>query len=160
MLEMPFTPCFRHPGAKYNMSGSLNTRISQKKGRAYSLPDQCPRNFISYDEALECCQAKGPGWHLMTNYEWAGIALWSRARGLVPRGNNSNGSDCGHPEDACAPGDLYFRNHGEPAALRGGHWYHEKSAGMFWLNLAHTPSYTARRIGFRCAWIPDEDIAI
>ena len=42
----------------------------------------------------------------------------------------------------------------------GGHWYHEKSAGMFWLNLAHTPSYTARRIGFRCAWIPDEDIAI
>ena len=101
MLEMPFTPCFRHPGAKYNMSGSLNTRISQKKGRAYSLPDQCPRNFISYDEALECCQAKGPGWHLMTNYEWAGIALWSRARGIVPRGNNSNGSDCGHPEDTC-----------------------------------------------------------
>lgn len=62
-------------------------------------------------------------------------------------------------EHACAPGDLYFRNHGEMAALRGGHWYHEKSAGMFWLNLAHTPSYTARRIGFRCAWIPDEDIA-
>ena len=29
---------------------------------AYSLPDQGPRNFISYDEALECCQAKGPGW--------------------------------------------------------------------------------------------------
>ena len=298
-----------------------------KRGRAYSLPDQCPRNFISYDEALECCQAKGPGWHLMTNYEWAGIALWSRARGIVPRGNNSNGSDCGHPEDtctlmsplpngyggpartgsgpiswahdhtingifdcngnvaewvgglrmldgkllwlrpeysaiheaqrrnssfwnsmlpdgrfmpadfpntlhfdytcppppaggtpdfalslsrtypqhiyeqlvpgmdstyghmpfsdfscltelsaqallflraacvfpmedACAPGDLYFRNHGETAALRDGHWYHEKSAGMFWLNLAHTPSYTARRIGFRCAWIPDEDVVI
>lgn len=297
-----------------------------EQGRAYSLPDQSPRNFISYDEALECCQAKGPGWHLMTNYEWAGIALWSRAHGIIPRGNNKGGSDCAHPEDtcalvspspdssgglaltgsgpvswahdhtingifdcngnvaewvgglrmldgkllwlapedcadsgsqqpdsslwkallpdgrfapvdspdtlhfdytsppppaggtpefaltlsraypqhlyekpvsgmdttyghmpfsgfsslaglssqallflqaacvfpledACAPGDLYFRNQGEMAALRGGHWYHEKSAGMFWLNLAHKPSYTARRIGFRCAWIPPGDSA-
>lgn len=293
--------------------------------RAYSLPDQAPRTFISYDEALEACGSKGPGWHLMTNYEWAGIALWCRFRGIIPRGNNSNGSDCNYGEDTCtlvpelpdspggpaltgsgpvswahdhtingifdcngnvaewtgglrmkdgkllwlmpehasrysaqlrnspfwramqpdgqfvpeqdahtlhfdytsppppaggtpefslalscdypqklyekpvpdmdttyghmpfadfssrtelsekalqflqaacvfpmkdgcAPGDLYFRNHGEMAALRGGHWYHRNSAGMFWLNLAHRPGYSARRIGFRCAWIPPETI--
>lgn len=297
------------------------------KGRAYSLPNQCPRNFISYKEALEYCQAKGPGWHLMTNYQWAGIALLCQSHGIIPRGNNYKGSDFFHPEDtcrlipalmdktggpaltgsgpaawshnhtvngifdcngnvaewvsglrmldgkllwlipeysadpnaqkqdssfwrailpdgrfvptdtpgtlhfdytcppppaggtssfaltrsrsypqyqyekpvldmdttyghtpfsnfssatglsaqallflqsscvfpledSCVPGDLYFRNHGEMAALRGGHWYHGKSAGMFWLNLAHKPEYIAKRIGFRCAWIPPEHLSI
>lgn len=320
-------PMFQTPSGPVQYVWLSKYQNITESGRAYSLPDQSPRNFISYDEALECCRAKGPGWHLMTNYEWAGIALWSRAQGIIPRGNNLNGSDCTHPEDtctlisssrdssggpaltgsgpvswahdhtingvfdcngnvaewvgglrmmdgkllwlspeysadshaqqrtssfwrsmlpdgrfkpvdfpntlhfdytrtpppaggtpdfalslsrsypqhlyekpvsgmdstyghipfselsslvslsgqallflqsacvfpmedACVPGDLYFRNHGEMAALRGGHWYHQKSAGMFWLNLAHKPSYTAKRIGFRCAWIPDRGFPI
>lgn len=289
-------------------------------GRAYSLAGQSAKNFISYDEALACCREKGPGWHLMTNFEWAGLALWSLKNHTLPRGNNASGADCTHPEEAgtpiplipgehpgrvltgsgpaawshdhtpggvfdcngnlaewvgglrmengkllwlipkeaansnsqrrespdwralladgsfvspdtahalhfdytcpppaaggtpdfaltdccvypqkpyehpqpgidqtyghqpfsdfscrvplsqgalrllkascvlpfskdCTPGDLYFRNDQESAALRGGHWYHGHSAGMFWLNLAHEPAYRAERIGFRCAFV-------
>lgn len=292
---------------------------TMEDGLAYSLPGRDIKNFINYDEALACCAEKGKGWHLMSNFEWAGLALWCRAHSLDPRGNNRYGADCARPEECgepaafmpdgrpsrvltdsepaawshdgtldgifdlngnvaewvgglrmrdgkllllpealdassdaqrrgspywhallptgepvppdakyalhfdytaapppaggtpafalsdarryrqedymhetpgvdetyghmrfcdftalsgvdvpeilriacifpsdekCAPGDLYFRNNGEMAALRGGHWYHGQSAGIFWLNLAHRPEYRAERIGFRCAYLP------
>ncbi len=294
------------------------------EGRALSLPGKNAGNFLSYDEALDFCRAKGPGWHLMTNYEWAGLALLSWKNHTLPRGNNDSGTDIFHPEDSCtlstpapgehsgraltgsgpaawshdhtlrgvfdcngnlaewvgglrmengkllfldpeqaacsdsqrressgwktlkadgsfappsaahalyfdytcmppaaggtpdfhmaggcshpqkqyerpcpgmdrtyghkpfssfscslplsekarqflkaacilplgrdcAPGDLYFRNDQESAALRGGHWYHGASAGIFWLNLAHEPEYRAERIGFRCAYTEPAD---
>src|SRR5690606_12542231 len=43
-------------------------------GRAYSLPGQDPRTSITFDAARAACFAKGPGWHLMTNAEWAAVA--------------------------------------------------------------------------------------
>ena len=61
-------------------------------GRAYSLPGQDPANSLNFDTASNACAAKGPGWHLMTNAEWAAIALWCRKAGLMPRGNTANGA--------------------------------------------------------------------
>ncbi|GAC42343.1 SUMF1/EgtB/PvdO family nonheme iron enzyme [Paenibacillus popilliae] len=61
--------------------------------RAYSIPGQDPRTSIQYDTAKSVCEAKGPGWHLMTNAEWAAIALWCKANGFQPRGNNNYGAD-------------------------------------------------------------------
>ncbi len=61
--------------------------------RAYSIPGQDPRASITYDDSKAACEAKGPGWHLMTNAEWAAIALWCKANGFQPRGNNNYGSD-------------------------------------------------------------------
>jgi hypothetical protein len=60
-------------------------------GVAYSLPGQSPAVNINFDNAKAACVNKGPGWHLMTNWEWAAVALWCLKNGFQPRGNTSNG---------------------------------------------------------------------
>jgi len=60
-------------------------------GEALSLPDQDPANCINYDQAREACSAAGDGFHLMTNWEWAAIALWCAKQGINLRGNNYRG---------------------------------------------------------------------
>lgn len=62
-------------------------------GRAYSLPGEDPKASLNFDAARTACEAKGAGWHLMTNAEWAAIALWCRKNNLMPKGNNSYGKD-------------------------------------------------------------------
>ncbi|MHC8516975.1 SUMF1/EgtB/PvdO family nonheme iron enzyme [Sporosarcina sp. ITBMC105] len=62
-------------------------------GRAYSLPGQAVAHSINWDNSKAACELKGPGWHMMTNAEWAAIALWSKKNGTMPRGNNNYGRD-------------------------------------------------------------------
>ena len=62
-------------------------------GKAYSLPAEDPKVSISFNDALECCEAKGYGWHLNTAAEWAAIALWCKKNGFLPYGNNNYGRD-------------------------------------------------------------------
>lgn len=62
-------------------------------GRAYSLPGMNPATGMSIDVAAAACKAKGAGWHLMTNAEWAAIALWCKKNEFMPRGNNNYGKD-------------------------------------------------------------------
>lgn len=62
-------------------------------GRAYSLPMQDPAVSLNFDQAWGYCKAKGPGWHLMTNAEWAAVALWCKKNGFMPKGNNNYGKD-------------------------------------------------------------------
>jgi len=62
-------------------------------GRAYSLPGKDPATYVNHDQAWNYCKAKGAGWHLMTNAEWAAIALWCKANGFQPNGNNNYGID-------------------------------------------------------------------
>lgn len=64
-----------------------------KNGRAYSLPGQDPAANIDFETAMGYCTAKGSGWHLMTRAEWALIALWCKANGTMPYGNNNYGRD-------------------------------------------------------------------
>lgn len=61
--------------------------------RAYSLPMQDPRTAVNFDQAKLYSENKGQGWHLMTNAEWAAIALWCLKNGFLPRGNNNYGAD-------------------------------------------------------------------
>lgn len=61
--------------------------------RAYSLPGVDPANYVNFDQAKTYCKNKGQGWHLMTNAEWAAIALWAKKNGTMPRGNNNYGKD-------------------------------------------------------------------
>ena len=68
-------------------------------GRAYSIPFQDPRTNVTYDQAKQYCAAKGSGWHLMTNAEWAAIALWCKKNGFMPRGNNNFGKDISAPHE-------------------------------------------------------------
>lgn len=64
-----------------------------QNGRAYSLPCEDPRASLNFDTARQACEAKGAGWHLMTNAEWAAIALWCRKNQCMPKGNNNYGKD-------------------------------------------------------------------
>lgn len=61
--------------------------------RAYSLPLQDPGVYTTFDQAVTYCKNKGDGWHLMTNAEWAALALWCKQNGYMPRGNNNYGKD-------------------------------------------------------------------
>lgn len=62
-------------------------------GVAYSLPAEDPTANITFDTAIARCTAKGAGWHLSTNAEWAAIALWCKKNGFMPYGNNNYGKD-------------------------------------------------------------------
>jgi len=61
--------------------------------RAVSLKGKDPAVNIIFDNAILACTQKGTGWHLMTNAEWAAIALWTKKQGFMPRGNNNFGTD-------------------------------------------------------------------
>lgn len=73
-------------------------------GKAYSLPYQQPKNYVNFDQAKTACEAKGAGWHLMTNAEWAAIALWCKKHDCMPYGNNNyEYGDYYHTYDKGAP---------------------------------------------------------
>lgn len=76
-------------------------------GHAYSLPLQKPTVNITYDEAASACEKNGSGWHLMSNAEWAAIALWSLRNGTLPHGNTASGHDRLHPDEMGIPADGY-----------------------------------------------------
>jgi hypothetical protein len=59
------------------------------EGRACSLPGVNPTVSINFDNAKAACVNKGPGWHLMTAWEWAAVALWCMKNGFQPRGNTN-----------------------------------------------------------------------
>jgi hypothetical protein len=62
-----------------------------EKGCAISIPGQSPKVNINFDQAKAACLANGPGFHMMTNWEWAAVALWCVKNGFQPRGNTSSG---------------------------------------------------------------------
>ena len=79
-------------------------------GRACSLPGLDPAASLDFDTALGYCNAKGAGWHIMTNAEWALVQRLCWANGTMPSGNNNYGRDVGTPretgirQDGLAPG--------------------------------------------------------
>lgn len=81
-----------------------------KDGKALSLPGQDPTASLNFDQALGYCSALGPGFHLMTNAEYAAIALWCWKNGGMPRGNSYYGQssdaayESGRRQDGVAPG--------------------------------------------------------
>jgi len=101
-------------------------------GVALSLPGQDPKVNITFDQSLQYCAAKGPGWHLMTNAEWSAIALWCWKNNCQPRGNNNWGRDhsmtyeTGRRVDNGVPGSTS----GTGRTLTGSgtaSWYHDNT---------------------------------
>ena len=78
-------------------------------GRALSLPGYDQATSITFDNARAACTAKGPGWHMMTNWEAAALAHWCVKNGQ-PRGNTYYGRhhvsthEAGRRQDGIAPG--------------------------------------------------------
>lgn len=100
-------------------------------GRAVSMPG-VQFTFATRANARNYCKSKGAGWHLMTNHEWAALALWCAARGIKPTGNTNYGRshknkfETGVRFDKKAPGDTS----GTPYTLTGSgpkEWTHDQS---------------------------------
>lgn len=104
--------------------------------RAYSLPMQDPRAYIDFDTARKACENKGKGWHLMTNAEWAAIALWCKKNGYLPRGNNAYGCDHAYPHEKGVTSYVYDGRTGRVATGSGPvTWAHDNSnSGIYDLN--------------------------
>ncbi len=62
-----------------------------RNGELLSLPGEDPANSIDHDTALSTARANGAGWGLMTNSDWAGIALTCWKNNTQPRGNTDYG---------------------------------------------------------------------
>lgn len=81
-----------------------------KDGNLISLPGVVPTVSQNFDTFRTQVAANGPGWHLMSNAERIGIALWCWKNGTMPRGNNNYGRDIGNTwetgrrADGLAPG--------------------------------------------------------
>ncbi|MBQ3405663.1 MAG: SUMF1/EgtB/PvdO family nonheme iron enzyme [Lachnospiraceae bacterium] len=107
-------------------------------GCAYSLPGQDPANTINFDNSRARCEAKGNGWHLSTAAEWAAIALWCKANGFMPYGNNNYGKDSRESNYRAIPScPLDSSNRVQRTATGTGpvSWNHDKSlAGIADLN--------------------------
>ncbi|SHI00210.1 Sulfatase-modifying factor enzyme 1 [Sporobacter termitidis DSM 10068] len=105
-----------------------------ERGRAYSLPDRDPAHTITIDDAREACARKGPGWHLMSNAEWAALAHWCRKNGTLPRGNTNAGRDVTavHEHGVLAPpSGIGAGKHPEARTLTGSGpdaWSHDWTA--------------------------------
>lgn len=80
---------------------------------AQSIARRDPRVKIDFDAARKACQNMNgngiTGWHLMTNAEWAALALWCQAYAKQPYGNNSYGDDTDDPtvRGDMAPGNNF-----------------------------------------------------
>lgn len=75
-----------------------------------SHPGIDPRASINFDQARALCKANGAGWDIMSNLDWAAIALWCMANGYQPRGNTNWGRshekrwESGRRQDNAEPG--------------------------------------------------------
>ena len=49
-----------------------------------------PWRKITFHQARKAAANLGVGYHLITAFEWASLALWSEANGTMPHGNNGN----------------------------------------------------------------------
>ena len=92
-------------------------------GLGVSQPGMAPYVSINFDNAKLACTNKGAGWHMMTNWEWAAIALWCIKNGLpLVRGNTYYGQshaspfETGRRVDGGQPGNTAGAN---PAILNG-----------------------------------------
>lgn len=95
-------------------------------GTPHSLPYQKPAVNVTHDEAIRLCEAKGPGWHLITNDEWAALAHQSRKNGTLPRGNTNSGKSHSHPEET---GTTYPGSYGKTLTGSGPvTWNHDGTA--------------------------------
>lgn len=101
--------------------------------RALSIRGVDPTTSINFDDASAACRQKGAGWHLMTNAEWAAIALWCWAKGYMPRGNSSYSQSSDAPQERGQPTYIYNNLSARVATGSGPMaWSHDGSPFGIW----------------------------
>ena len=103
-------------------------------GVAYSLPAEDPQANVNFDTSRAYCEAKGNGWHLSTNAEWAAIALWCKKNGFLPYGNNNYGKDSRESNYKATP--TYIDGNGATCRVATGtgplSWSHDQTPSGIW----------------------------
>lgn len=109
--------------SEYLISKYPNTLIG---GVPHSLPFQKPAVDVNFDEAVQLCESKGHGWHLITNDEWAALARQSWENDTMPTGNTASGKSHSHPEQT---GTTYDGGYGKTLTGSGPvAWNHDRTA--------------------------------
>lgn len=109
--------------SEYLISKYPNTLIG---GVPHSLPFQKPAVDVNFDEAVQLCESKGPGWHLLTNDEWAALARQSWENDTMPTGNTASGKSHSHQEQT---GTTYDGGYGKTLTGSGPvAWNHDRTA--------------------------------
>lgn len=98
-------PAFKVGGVEKSQIFIGQYQAAVLDSRACSLPGQDPAGGLNFDDAKLRCTAKGVGWHLMTNWEWAAVALWCLKNGIQPRGNTNYGRSYDATNEVGARGD-------------------------------------------------------
>lgn len=105
-------------------------------GLGVSQPGMYPNSSGASLSAIRTkCANKGAGWHLMSNWEWAAIALICVKNGTIPRGNSNYGRshllphETGRRYDGGTPGAVVADNEGSNAIIYNGSgsasWRHD-----------------------------------
>lgn len=126
------------PGFYYSKYQNVVHAVANTEGynvtAAYSLPGEDPAVNIDFDTARARCEAKGYGWHLSTNAEWAAIALWCKKNGFLPYGNNNYGKDTRESNYKAIP--TYKDGEGKTCRVATGTgpltWSHDKTLSGIW----------------------------
>lgn len=139
----PAWPATPHPAFVVNGTTKSEIWVAQypanvHDGMALSLPGQNQTTSVNFDTADARCSAKGAGWHMMTNAEWAAIALLTHKQFGADsiHGNTDYGrdylatfetaprQDAGTPGEAsgtartlAGAGPASWRHNGEPSGI-------------------------------------------
>ena len=125
------------PGFYYSKYQNVVHAVTNTEGynvtAAYSLPGEDPAVNIDFDTSRARCEAKGHGWHLSTNAEWAAIALWCKKNGFMPYGNNNYGKDTRESNYKAIPMSTDSGRTGRVATGTGPlTWSHDKTLSGIW----------------------------
>ena len=71
----------------------------QKNGELLSIPTVRPSGDLHLDLASTYARNCGAGYHVITNAEWAAIALWCLKNGWLPSGNTDYGRNYQFPHE-------------------------------------------------------------
>ncbi len=82
-----------------------------RNGELLSLPQLMPNTGMTLESAATAARTCGAGYHVMTNAEWAAIAMWCMVNEFLPSGNGDWGRNYSAPfetgvrADGLNPGD-------------------------------------------------------
>lgn len=103
---------------------------------AYSLYGKDPAVNINFDNARARCEAKGKGYHLSTNAEWAAIALWCKKNDCMPYGNNNYGKDINETDYVAIPTSKHTTDPNKTGRVATGTgpltWSHDETPSGIW----------------------------
>lgn len=85
-----------------------------------SLKGLDPANYVTFDQALTLCSAKGTGHHLMTQAEWAYLSLLAIREGFQPRGNDYYGLSSQDTSEKGKAAGSYFYDDGKTGPTKTG----------------------------------------